>query len=239
MTDNIKKKLFLLEDVGKVYQMGEIDVPVLHDVNMQIYRGELLVIVGPSGSGKSTLINMIGGIDQPTSGSIWFEDQCLNKFSDKELTNFRRESVGFIFQFYNLIPSLTARENVQVSTEISEHPIDPMEALKMVGLGDRADHFPSQLSGGEQQRVSIARALAKDPQLLLCDEPTGALDLATGKSVLELLDRLAHEFDKTVVIITHNTPISQIADRVIHLGDGNIANIVENKNRLSPEEIVW
>jgi len=233
------KTLFELTDVSKIYRMGEVDVPVLHNVNLQIYESEMLVIVGPSGSGKSTLLNIIGGIDSPTTGSVEFQSRDLAQLSERELTTYRRENVGFVFQFYNLVPTLTARENVLVSTEVAKTPLDPDEALELVGLGDRKDHFPSQLSGGEQQRVAIARALAKDPKLLLCDEPTGALDLTTGRMVLGLLNRLCEELGKTVILITHNTPISHLAHRIIMLGEGTIAEVRENHERVPPSEIHW
>ncbi|QDT49487.1 putative ABC transporter ATP-binding protein [Symmachiella dynata] len=239
MATTATQTLFQLSGVSKTYRMGEVEVPVLHDVDLEIYAGEIMVIVGPSGSGKSTLLNIIGGIDSPTAGDVLFQDRDLAQLNERELTAYRREHVGFVFQFYNLVPTLTARENVLVSTEISRTPMDVDEVLEMVGLGDRKDHFPSQLSGGEQQRVAIARALAKDPTLLLCDEPTGALDLSTGRMVLELLDRLCTELGKTVVLITHNNPISHLAHRVVKLGQGTIAEARVNTERTSPHDIQW
>ena len=231
--------LMELRGVGKIYHMGELDVPVLHDVDLDIHASELLVIVGPSGSGKSTLLNLIGGIDRPTSGTIHFEGRNVTALSDSALTVYRRKSIGFVFQFYNLVPTLTALENVLVSTEIAEDPLDAAECLEMVGLEHRIDHFPSQLSGGEQQRVAIARAVAKNPKMLLCDEPTGALDLATGRHVLEVLGNLNRELGKSVVIITHNSAIADVAHRVIRLGQGSIAELYENENPLPATEVTW
>jgi len=231
--------LLRLERVGRRFQMGEVVVEALRDVSLQIYQGEFLVVVGPSGSGKTTLLNLIGGLDWPTSGRIWFGDRELTQFRPAELTQYRRDTVGFIFQFYNLVPNLTARENVMVSTEISRHPLDVDEALRLVGLEDRSDHFPSQLSGGEQQRVAIARALAKNPSLLLCDEPTGALDFATGKRILRLLVDLKSRLDKTVILITHNNAIAPIADRVARLRSGQLVEVRCNPRPVAPEEVVW
>ena len=203
--------------VHKTFRMGEVDVPVLKGVDLDIYRGELTVVLGPSGSGKSTLMNLVGGIDRPDSGEILGGGRDLSQLGDRALTDYRRRNVGFVFQFYNLVPTLTALENVQVSTEIADDPMEPREALRLVDLEDRRDHFPAQLSGGQQQRVSIARALAKKPQVMLCDEPTGALDLKTGQKVLELLTRLNEETGTTIVIITHAPPIAQLAHQVIHI----------------------
>jgi putative ABC transport system ATP-binding protein len=231
--------LLRLENVGRTFQMGEVSVEVLRNISLEIYEGEMLVLVGPSGSGKTTLINLVGGLDAPTVGKAWFRDRELTGFSSRELTRYRRETIGFVFQFYNLVPSLTARENVMVATEISRNPLDVDETLRLVGLEDRMDHFPSQLSGGEQQRVAIARALAKNPDLLLCDEPTGALDFATGKVVLGLLREVQLRLGKTVVIITHNAAIGQIADRLVRLRSGEIVEVHENESPKSPEEIVW
>ena len=225
--------------VSKVYQMGDVDVPVLHDVNLEIAQAEVMVIVGPSGSGKSTLLNMVGGIERPTSGEVLFDGDDISRFNDVELTGYRRKTVGFVFQFYNLVPTLTALENVRVSTEIAANPIDAREALELVGLENRLDHFPSQLSGGEQQRVAIARAVAKNPKLLLCDEPTGSLDLATGRMVLDALVHLNQQLGMTVVIITHNSAITGIAHRMVRLGSGTIAEVRENKSRVDPGEISW
>jgi putative ABC transport system ATP-binding protein len=219
--------------------MGEITVPALRAVDLDLFRGELVVILGPSGSGKSTLLNILGGLDVPTSGTVHFFEHDLTAANDRELTRFRREHVGFVFQFYNLIPSLTARENVALVTEIAERPMDPVEALKLVGLGARLDHFPTQLSGGEQQRVAIARAVAKGPDALLCDEPTGALDYETGKIVLEVLDRVNRELGTTIAIITHNAAIAAMADRVVRLRSGEIAELTRNARRATPAELSW
>lgn len=231
--------LLHLDGVGKTYIMGEVTVEVLRDVSIEIEKAEILAILGPSGSGKSTLLNLIGGLDKPSVGSVWYREQDLSRLSSRELTLYRRDTVGFVFQFYNLVPNLTARENVLVSTEISRHPLDVDESLVLVGLADRADHFPSQMSGGEQQRVAIARALAKNPELLLCDEPTGALDFETGKRVLRLLVEVRQKLKKTVLIITHNSAIAQVADRVIRLRSGEIVETTENARPVAPEEIVW
>ena len=231
--------LLHLDGVDKTYVMGEVMVEVLRKVSIEIETAEILAIVGPSGSGKSTLLNLIGGLDKPTAGAVWYRDQDLSRLSSRELTLYRRDTVGFVFQFYNLVPNLTARENVLVSTEISRHPLDVDESLELVGLSDRADHFPSQMSGGEQQRVAIARALAKNPELLLCDEPTGALDFETGKRVLRLLVEVRQKLNKTILIITHNSAIAQVADRVIRLRSGEIVETTENVQPVAPEEIVW
>jgi putative ABC transport system ATP-binding protein len=212
---------------------------VLRHVSFDVRPGELLVMVGPSGSGKTTLLNIMGGLDTPTVGTVWFRDQDLTMATPRELTRYRRDSIGFVFQFYNLVPNLTARENVLVATEICTHPMDVDEALERVGLAERMDHFPSQLSGGEQQRVAIARALAKNPELLLCDEPTGALDFETGKHVLRLLVDLKDQLGKTILIITHNAAIAPAADRVIRLRSGEIHELHENLAPQPPEEISW
>ncbi len=221
------------------YKMGEVDVYALKGVDISLYDGELVVVLGPSGSGKSTLLNIIGGMDQPTDGELYYGDQALHKASPRELTYFRRNEVGFIFQFYNLMPNLTAFENINLSVQIASDPFDIHELLEQVGLSDRADHFPSQLSGGEQQRVAIARALAKNPQMLLCDEPTGSLDLPTGKQILKILRNFCEVYGKTVVIITHNTAISKMAERVIHLKDGMVEKIERNQHPISPEKVTW
>jgi putative ABC transport system ATP-binding protein len=231
--------LIRLEHVGKAYSMGEVTVEVLRDVSLDIFEGEMLVIVGPSGSGKTTMLNLVGGLDQPSTGHVWFEDQELSAMGPREMTAYRRRAVGFVFQFFNLIPTLTARENVRVATEISDDPLDADEALRLVGLGHRAGHFPSQMSGGEQQRVAIARALAKNPRLLLCDEPTGALDHETGKAVLRVLWDVRRELGKTVVIITHNLAISRMADRLVRIRSGEIVERVTNETPVHPEEIAW
>jgi putative ABC transport system ATP-binding protein len=231
--------LLHLDHVGKTYQMGEVAVEVLKGVDLQIYHGEFLVMVGPSGSGKTTMLNIIGGLDTPSVGQVWFEERDISHSTPRELTQYRRDTVGFVFQFYNLIPNLTARENVMVSTEISASPLDVDEVLEMVGLAERKDHFPAQLSGGEQQRVAIARALAKNPALLLCDEPTGALDFETGKLVLRLLVDLKNQLGKTIMVITHNAALADAADRVIRLRSGEIVEIHTNSAPKPPEEIVW
>ncbi|HEX3726560.1 MAG TPA: ABC transporter ATP-binding protein [Pirellulales bacterium] len=231
--------LLRLDDVGKTFEMGEVSVEVLRHVSFDVRPGELLVMVGPSGSGKTTLLNIMGGLDTPTVGTVWFRDQDLTMATPRELTRYRRDSIGFVFQFYNLVPNLTARENVLVATEICTHPMDVDEALERVGLAERMDHFPSQLSGGEQQRVAIARALAKNPELLLCDEPTGALDFETGKHVLRLLVDLKDQLGKTILIITHNAAIAPAADRVIRLRSGEIHELHENLAPQPPEEISW
>jgi putative ABC transport system ATP-binding protein len=211
----------------------------LRSVDLDLYEGEFVVLLGPSGSGKSTLLNILGGLDAPTSGEVIFRDHNLVAAGDRELTRFRREHVGFVFQFYNLIPSLTARENVQLVTEIAENPISAEEALRLVGLGERMDHFPAQMSGGEQQRVAIARAIAKSPEVLLCDEPTGALDYTTGKVVLEVLERVNQELGTTTAVITHNAAIAGMADRVIRLGSGRIVEESRNEKKIRPSDLVW
>jgi len=219
--------------------MGEIEVHALRGIDLDIYRGEFVVLLGPSGSGKSTLLNILGGLDRPTSGTARWREHDLAVADDAALTRYRREHVGFVFQFYNLIPSLTARENVALVTEMAGDAMPPAEALERVGLGDRLDHFPSQLSGGEQQRIAIARAIAKRPDVLLCDEPTGALDYETGKLVLEAIARINRDLGTTAVVITHNASIARIADRVMRLADGRIASVETNASRLTPSEIAW
>ncbi|HUZ48908.1 MAG TPA: ABC transporter ATP-binding protein [Candidatus Dormibacteraeota bacterium] len=235
----LQTAVFHARGLAKNYIMGEVVVHALHDVDLDLFERELVVILGPSGSGKSTLLNILGGLDVPTSGDVVFRDHHLTGASANELTRFRREHVGFVFQFYNLIPSLTARENVALVTDIASAPADPVEMLALVGLRDRADHFPSQLSGGEQQRVAIARAIAKRPDVLLCDEPTGALDAATGRVVLEALAGANREFGTTTVIITHNAAIAAMADRVVTMGSGTISSIATNQKRRSAAEIEW
>jgi putative ABC transport system ATP-binding protein len=228
-----------LERVDKTFRMGEVSVEALRDVSLDIHAAELLVMVGPSGSGKSTLLNIVGGLDTVTAGKVWYRGRDMTAFSPAELTRFRRDTVGFVFQFYNLVPNLTARENVMVATELSDDPMDVTEALRLVELEDRMDHFPSQMSGGEQQRVAIARALGKNPELLLCDEPTGALDFTTGKRVLRMLVDLKDRLGKTVILITHNAAIAQAADRVVRLRSGQIVEIHANPQPLPPEDITW
>jgi putative ABC transport system ATP-binding protein len=234
-----REVLLKLADIRRTFTMGEVSVDVLKGISIDIFRGEFLAIVGPSGSGKTTVINLIGGLDWPTSGQILYKTRDLGKASARELTRYRRDEVGFVFQFYNLVPNLTARENVQVATEISSKPRDIDEVLRLVGLDERKHHFPSQLSGGEQQRVAIARAVAKNPELLLCDEPTGALDFQTGKLVLRLLVDLNRQLGKTVIVITHNASLAQVADRVIHLRSGQITEMNVNETPIAPEEVVW
>lgn len=231
--------LLSLRDVSKIYRMGEVDVHALRNASIDIHESEFLIVAGPSGSGKSTLLNHIGGIDRPTSGTIYFQQKVLSSASDRELTEYRRNEVGFIFQFYNLIPTLTALENVQVATEVVKQPLDPVEMLKMVHMSDRLHHFPSQLSGGEQQRVSIARALASNPRLILCDEPTGALDLDTSKQVLQLLIDLNRRLQKTVILITHNAAITSLGKRIAYMSDGHIREVIDNPRRKAVEEIKW
>jgi len=231
--------LLRLQHVERVYSMGEVSVHVLNDLNFEILDGEFLAIVGPSGSGKTTILNLIGGLDQPTSGQVFYRGRDISRLSARDMTIYRRDEIGFVFQFYNLVPTLTARENVLAATEISREPLDVDETLELVGLADRADHFPAQLSGGEQQRVAIARAVAKNPALLLCDEPTGALDFETGKRVLRLLVDLNRKTRKTVTVITHNAALAGVADRVIHLRSGSVSEIEINQEPIAPEEVVW
>ena len=230
---------FSAHEVTKVYRMGEVEVHALRGVDLELAPSELVVLLGPSGSGKSTLLNILGGLDVPTSGTVWYRDHELTAADESELTRYRREHVGFVFQFYNLIPSLTAVENVALVTDISDDPMDPAAALRLVELGDRQDHFPAQLSGGEQQRVAIARAIAKQPDVLLCDEPTGALDISTGVLVLEAIARVNRELGTTVAVITHNMAISAMADRVLRMADGRIASVESNAQRASVSELEW
>ncbi|MHB1223193.1 MAG: ABC transporter ATP-binding protein [Gemmatimonadaceae bacterium] len=234
-----RPEVFDLDDVTKVYRMGEVDVRALDGVSLRIHAGELLVLLGPSGSGKSTLLNILGGLDTPTSGLVRFLDQRLDLAGTDDLTTFRRHHVGFVFQFYNLIPSLTARENVQLVTDIASRPMSPEEALELVGLGGRLDHFPSQLSGGEQQRVAVARAVAKRPDVLLCDEPTGALDSASGRMVLEVIELVNRELGTTTAIITHNVGVAAMADRVLRMANGRVVSEERNEERASPSTIQW
>jgi putative ABC transport system ATP-binding protein len=231
--------VFTARGITKVYPMGEIAVHALRGVDFDLFPAEFVVLLGPSGSGKSTLLNILGGLDIPTAGRVIYKDHDLTTAGEAALTEYRREHVGFVFQFYNLIPSLTARENVALVTEITEHPMTPEEALALVGLGHRLDHFPAQLSGGEQQRVAIARAIAKRPDVLLCDEPTGALDITTGVVVLEAIERVNRELGTATVVITHNAAIAGMAHRVVRLADGNIAGVSRNELRRSAKEIQW
>ena len=231
--------VFHARDLSKTYTMGEVQVHALRDVNLDIYEGEFVVLLGPSGSGKSTLLNILGGLDAPTGGEARWRDHDLVGADDAELTRYRREHVGFVFQFYNLIPSLTARENVQLVTELAEHPMAADDALRLVGLGERLDHFPAQLSGGEQQRVAIARAVAKGPDVLLCDEPTGALDAETGRLVLRTLVDVNKTVGTATVIITHNAVIAGIADRVVRMTSGHVSDVQRNTQRASVDELSW
>ncbi|PSB06366.1 ABC transporter [filamentous cyanobacterium CCP2] len=230
---------FHVRQLSKVYRMGEVEVHALRSVDLDLYDGEFVVILGPSGSGKSTLMNILGGLDIATRGQVFFHHRDLTHATDAQLTRFRRECVGFIFQFYNLIPSLTARENVALVTEIARAPMRPEAALELVQLGDRLDHFPAQLSGGEQQRVAIARAIAKRPEVLLCDEPTGALDYSTGKLVLEALANVNRELGSTTAVITHNAGIAAMADRVVTMRSGEIIRIDRNEKKVTPSELEW
>ncbi len=230
---------FTTKALTKTYGEGAAAVHALRGVDLEIPSGEMVVLLGPSGSGKSTLLNIIGGLDRASEGTVFFQDQELSDMTDEQLTRYRRDHVGFVFQFYNLMPSLTAHENVELVTEIASDPMDPEEALGLVGLRDRADHFPSQLSGGEQQRVAIARAVAKQPTVLFCDEPTGALDSITGRTVLQVLKDINENLGATVLIVTHAAATADMADRVIHFADGAIREIVVNKTKLDPEDIKW
>ncbi len=231
--------IFVAKSLAKTYQMGEVTVTALVDVDLTIYKGEFIVLLGPSGSGKSTLLNILGGLDSPSSGSAQFAEQDLTAATETELTAYRREHVGFVFQFYNLIPSLTVRENVELVTDIATNAMPALEALSLVGLAERVDHFPSQLSGGEQQRVAIARAIVKRPDVLLCDEPTGALDYVTGKLVLEVIANINRDLGTTAVVITHNAAIAGMADRVFYLGEGRVQRIEVNAHKLQPSELTW
>jgi putative ABC transport system ATP-binding protein len=231
--------VFSTRGLGKTYRTGDSEVHALQDVDLDIRPGEFIVLLGPSGSGKSTLLNILGGLDRPTAGSAHFADHELSGADDDELTRYRREHVGFVFQFYNLMPSLTVRENVELVTDIASHPMPADEALRLVGLAQRMDHFPSQLSGGEQQRVAIARAIVKRPEVLLCDEPTGALDYQTGKRVLEVIERINRELGTTTIVITHNAAIAAMADRVLYLADGRLQRVEVNARKLSPSELSW
>ena len=232
-------KILKTENVSKSYQMGEIEVKALQDTSFEIEEGEFVVILGPSGSGKSTLLNIIGGMDQPTSGKVFLREEEITAYNEKLLTEYRRNKVGFIFQFYNIMANLTAEENVELATEISQNPLPIDEILEAVGLTERRDHFPAQMSGGEQQRVSIARAVAKNPEILLCDEPTGALDFNTGISILSLLRKVNREMGKTVIVITHNSDIAFMADRVIKMRSGRIIDDHSNESPMAVEEIKW
>jgi putative ABC transport system ATP-binding protein len=228
-----------MRGVSKVYRMGDVEVHALRSVDLDLYEGEFVVLLGASGSGKSTLLNILGGLDTPTSGTVVFRDRELTTAGERELTEYRRNAVGFVFQFYNVIPSLTALENVELVTDIARDPMDAAEALRLVGLGERMSHFPAQLSGGEQQRIAIARAVAKRPEVLLCDEPTGALDYATGKVVLEVLARVNADLGTTTAVITHNAAIAAMADRVVRMGSGRIVGVERNAEKRRPSELEW
>ncbi len=234
-----QKALMIVEELNKYYQMGEVTVKALQNASFEVKEGEFVVILGPSGSGKSTLLNIIGGMDKPTNGKVYLEDNEITNYSERQLTNYRRGKIGFVFQFYNLMANLTAKENVELATEICKDPLNIDTVLENVGLGERKDHFPSQLSGGEQQRVAIARAVAKNPLILLCDEPTGALDYKTGIAILSLLSKINREYKKTVMVITHNAPIAQMADRIIKMRSGKIVYNQINNNQIDPERIEW
>ena len=228
-----------LKDVKKIYHMGEVDIAAANGISFQIKKGEFAVVVGPSGAGKTTVLNILGGMDTATGGEVWIDGNDITKYSGKELISYRRDDIGFVFQFYNLIPNLTALENVELALQICRDPLDAREVLHHVGLGERMDNFPAQLSGGEQQRVSIARALAKNPKLLLCDEPTGALDYNTGKAILKLLQDTCRQRGMTVILITHNSAIAPMADRVIKIKNGKTKEIVENPHPVPVETIEW
>jgi len=231
--------VFAARQITKVYHMGEVDVPALKGVDLDLFPGEFIVLLGPSGSGKSTLLNILGGLDHPSSGTVFYRGEQLTEFDDNALTRYRRDNVGFVFQFYNLIPSLTARENVALITEIARNPMRPEDALEMVGLGKRMNHFPAQMSGGEQQRVAIARAVAKRPDVLLCDEPTGALDVHTGVLVLEAIQKINRDMGTTTAVITHNAVIAEMADRVIHLSGGEITGVDKIARKRPAAELKW
>lgn len=228
-----------VKNENKIYQMGETQIFANRDINFEIEKGKITVILGPSGAGKSTVLNMLGGMDSPSSGQILIDGVDVAKFNDRQLTLYRRNDVGFIFQFYNLIPNLTTLENVELATSLVKDSLDPKEVLEQVGLSERMSNFPSQLSGGEQQRLAIARALAKNPKLLLCDEPTGALDYTTGKQVLHLLSEASRKFNKTVIIITHNSEIAKMADRVIHINDSKVHEVIDNSQPIKAVDLVW
>ncbi len=233
------KSFVQLEDVTKLYGTGDVQIRAVDGINFAIDRSEFVVIVGPSGAGKTTILNILGGMDTATSGCVWVDQQDIAQYSEKELTSYRREEIGFVFQFYNLVPNLTALENVELALQICKQPLEAREVLEGVGLSDRLDNFPAQLSGGEQQRVSIARALAKNPKLLLCDEPTGALDYQTGKSILKLLQDMCRSMGMTVIVITHNLALTPMADRVIRIKNGKVSSMYMNEERVPVEQIEW
>ena len=228
-----------LKDITKVYHMGEVEIRAADNINFSIKKGEFVVIVGPSGAGKTTVLNILGGMDTATGGTLTVDGKDITAYDSRQLTGYRRDDIGFVFQFYNLIPNLTALENVELALQICKDPLDAKKVLEDVGLGDRLDNFPAQLSGGEQQRVSIARALAKNPKLLLCDEPTGALDYNTGKAILKLLQNMCRERGRTVIVITHNQALAPMADRLIHIKNGQVSHMETNENPMSIDEIEW
>ena len=233
------KEFVKLQDITKVYKMGEVEIRAADNINFSINKGEFVVIVGPSGAGKTTVLNILGGMDTATDGTLTVDGEEITAYNAKQLTGYRREDIGFVFQFYNLVPNLTALQNVELPLQICRDPLDAREVLQEVGLGDRLDNFPAQLSGGEQQRVSIARALAKNPKLLLCDEPTGALDYNTGKAILKLLQNMCRERGMTVIVITHNQALAPMADRLIHIKNGQVSQMELNENPMSIDEIEW
>jgi len=239
LSKNASHTVFRVQELTKTYQMGEVQVHALRGANMELYEGEMVVLLGPSGSGKSTLLNILGGLDTATSGLVTYRNKDLTKANEQELTEYRRFHVGFVFQFYNLMATLTAKENVELAVEICQNPIDIDEVMEAVGLGERADHFPSQLSGGEQQRVAIARAVAKNPQILLCDEPTGALDYETGIQILKVLKDVNIKYKNTVIVITHNASIAKMADKIIKMRSGKITDVIINSDPVSAERIEW
>lgn len=235
----MKDLILSVENLSKSYVMGDVTVKALEGVSFEVERGEFIVILGPSGSGKSTLLNIIGGMDTPTEGSVYFNNELITNMNDKELTYYRRNKIGFVFQFYNLMATLTSKENVELAAELCENSIDVDEVMESVGLGDRSEHFPSQMSGGEQQRVAIARAVAKNPQILLCDEPTGALDFETGIQILRVLKDVNEKYKNTVMVITHNSSIAQMADKVIKMRSGKVTEVSVNHNPIPAERIEW
>ncbi|MDD2957234.1 MAG: ABC transporter ATP-binding protein [Lachnospiraceae bacterium] len=237
--EHVENGFVKLKEVTKVYQMGEVAIRAVDGIDMEINKGEFAVIVGPSGAGKTTVLNVLGGMDTASSGEVWVDGYNIAKYNHKKLTGYRRDDIGFVFQFYNLIPNLTALENVELALQICKNPLDARTVLEEVGLGERLSNFPAQLSGGEQQRVSIARALAKNPKLLLCDEPTGALDYQTGKSILKLLQDMCREKGMTVIVITHNSALAPMADRVIRIKNGKVSSMRMNEDPISVEDIEW
>ncbi|MFV0502934.1 MAG: ABC transporter ATP-binding protein [Lachnospirales bacterium] len=233
------KKIIEAKNITKEYIMGEVKVMALQGATLDLYENELVVILGPSGSGKSTILNILGGIDKPTNGDVIYRGESIVNYNERKLTNYRRDAIGFVFQFYNLVPNLTAKENILLASRLSNNPLNVDEILSEIELEDRANHFPSQMSGGQQQRVAIGRAIAKNPDILLCDEPTGALDLSTGVNALKLLKKFNVQYKKTIAIITHNKSIGEMADRVIYVKDGKIHKIESNQNPKNPEEVIW